>query len=90
MRTFFIAGAAASMAIAVAAAPASAANPRGFDDADLNKDGVVSQGEFERTQSFRAQKFFFRADRDNDRGLSPEEFVQVRRFVQRGSYRTSE
>lgn len=61
-----------------------------FDKADLNMDGAVSQMEFERTQGFERQRFFHRADLDNDRSLTKEEFKGSERLYRRARGRGDE
>ena len=69
-------GAAILAPIAAQAMP----SPR-FERADVNRDGAISEREFYRTQSYERHAFFFRADRDNDRRLTPEEFKSVDVFI---------
>lgn len=90
MKTILIASAAVALALAAAPSHASDAFITSFDRADLNGDGAISEVEYRRTQGFIAQQFFFRADRDNDRSLTPQEFKTVRRLGERRSYRSGD
>lgn len=58
-----------------------------FLKADLNKDGVIDQPEYRRTQDINVQRYFIMADRDNDGRLTPQEFRSVALFLERKSYR---
>ena len=79
------------LAAAVAAPLAAfAASGPGFERADQNADGRVSQSEFYMTQDHERHEFFFRADRDNDLSLTAKEFKSVDVFLDRSRNRSGE
>ncbi|MBX2854061.1 MAG: hypothetical protein KTR21_03680 [Rhodobacteraceae bacterium] len=64
-----------------------AATAASFDEADLNGDGFVTIGEYAQTHPFERRRDFHQADRRKDRRLDRQEYNDIRRLIERKSYR---
>ena len=86
MSPLFLCCVIAGLAVAAAAAPNNV-NAATFEQADLNQDGYVSVEEYAQTHPFERRRDFHQADRRKDGRLDREEFNDIRRLIERKSYR---